>query len=306
MPGNIFYWVLNMSILGSATGLIVVVLRRIRALPRFGVYLLWTLPLIRFLVPVGIGSPYSLLNFLSRFMIKTIVVGNTGSAPQYTMTNSLQAAESYFPMEYKDGFLANIFYIAGILWLIVGAAAVLGTIVSYIVTKSALKNAEPVRDNIYRSDRVSSPAVYGIFRPKIILPGNIPEADTAYILRHERIHIRRRDNLWRMIAVLTACIHWFNPLVWIFLKLFLTDMELACDAGVLKKLDDEDKKAYAAALLRCVSPKSHYASPFGGSKIQLRIQNILSYKRLTIVSGLCFATFFFILIVTVMTNAVGG
>jgi len=307
MAGDIFYWVFNISVLGSVAGLIILFLRRIRALPRFGIYLLWALPLFRLWVPVGIASQYSLLNFISRYTTKTIIVWETVPGSQeFSMTNSIQAAESYFPIVYKTDLLKDIFHIAGTVWAIVAVAAVLCSALLYIFTKTALKDAEHIKDNIYRSDKVISPAVYGIIKPKIILPANIAEADLEYILKHERIHIRRRDNLWRVVAVVTACVHWFNPLAWIFLKCFFTDMELACDAGVLKKLADNDKKEYASALLACSAGKTYYASAFGGAKTKLRIENILSYKKLTLLSGLCFAALFIVVAVTVITNAAGG
>jgi len=109
-----------------------------------------------------------------------------------------------------------------------------------------------------------------------------------------------------MIAVITACIHWFDPLAWVFLRYFFTDMELACDSGVLKNLNDNDKKTYAEALLSCSAGKTYYASAFGGARTRIRIQNILSYKKLTFVSGICFAALFIVIAVTVITNAVGG
>jgi len=307
MPGDIFYWVLNISILGSVAGLIVVLIRRVRKLPRFGVYFLWALPFVRLWMPVGIANRYSLLSFISRYATKTIVVWETmPGSPEFSMTNSIQAAESYFPIVYKTDLLKDIFHIAGMVWITIAAAAVLCAVVLYVFTKSALRDAGHIKDNIYQSDKVLSPAVYGIIKPKIILPANITDADLEYILKHEHIHIRRRDNLWRIAAVLTACIHWFNPLCWIFLKCFFTDMELACDAGVLNKLDDNGKKEYASALLSCSAGKTYYASAFGGAKTRLRIENILSYKKLTLFSGVCFAALFIVVAVTVITNAVGG
>jgi len=310
MPDQIFYFVLNMSILGSVAGLIVLLLRRVRALPRFGVYLLWALPLIRFWVPFGFANRYCLLSLIARFTTKTVVVREAlpGSwIPEISFSNSLQAAENYFPaITYKTDLLQDIFTVCGFIWAAVAAGAVLCAVLLYCFTRSALKNAEHVRDNIYRSDRVISPAVYGIFRPRIILPADIAGGDVDYILMHENIHIRRLDNFWRIFAVVTACVHWFNPLAWIFLRRFFADMELACDAGVLKRLDEGGKKEYAAALLGCSAGKTYYASAFGGAKTRLRIKSILSYKRLTLMSGLCFAALFIAVAAAVITNAVGG
>ena len=313
MVSTVFYWVLNTGILGSVAGLLVLLLRRVRRLPRFGVYLLWVLPFLRLWMPVGLASRFSLLNLISRYATKTVVVWvPVPGAIEFLATNSIQAVTDYTPitrfapMEYKTDLLANFFRIAGAVWAIVAAAALLCSVLLYFFTKSALKSAVHSEGNIYRSDKLLSPAVYGIFKPKILLPANIADADLDYILRHERVHIRRRDNLWRVLAVLTTCVHWFNPLVWIFLKNFFTDMELACDAAVLKTLPGGDEKAYAAVLLSCSAGKTYYASAFGGAKTRLRVENILSYKKLTLVSGICFTALFIVIAVTIITNAVGG
>jgi len=304
MAGEVFYWVLNVSILGSAAGIIVLLIRRIRTLQRFAIYLLWALPLIRLWMPVGLANKYSLLSFISQYATKTIVVWEPApDLPLFTMSNSVQAATGYFPIEYKTDLLKNIFNTAGMVWIIVTVAAVLCSVLLYVLTKSALKGIVHVKENIYSSDKVLSPAVYGIIKPRIILPANITDPDMGHILAHEQTHIRRLDNLWRVIAVFTVCVHWFNPLAWVFLSCFFTDMELACDAGVLKKLDGDGKKEYSLALLSCSSGKTYYASAFGGAKTRLRIENILSYKKLTLVSGMCLAALFTAIAVTLITNA---
>lgn len=74
MLSELFYWILNISIIGSITGLIVLSLRKIKTLPRFVVYVLWVLPLIRLWLPFGIANEYSLLNLISRFTTKTVVI----------------------------------------------------------------------------------------------------------------------------------------------------------------------------------------------------------------------------------------
>jgi len=303
MLGEIFYWVLNLSILGSFTGLILLMLRHIRKLPRFGVYLLWLLPLIRFWVPIGLANQYSLLNLLAQFTTKTIVVRK--EELQFTMTNSIMAANSYFPIEYKSNLLKNIFAVCGVIWAIVMVGALLFSILLYFFTKKALINTNHIKDNIYKSDNITTPAVYGIIRPKIMLPSTLEDADLNYILLHEKTHIRRSDNLWRIVAVISACVHWFNPLIWIFLNYFFTDMELACDASVLKKLNRDQQKAYAMALLTYSVGNNYYASAFGNTKTKLRIENILSYKKLTLVSGLCFTVLLILIAITLITNAVG-
>jgi beta-lactamase regulating signal transducer with metallopeptidase domain len=103
--------------------------------------------------------------------------------------------------------------------------------------------------------------------------------------------------------MITACVHWFNPLTWTFLKYFFTDMELACDAKVLKCLDERQTKEYARTILACADRKAFFASAFGGAKTKVRIENILSYKKLTLLSSLCFAALAAVIAVIIITNA---
>lgn len=306
MLSELFYWILNISIIGSLSGLIVLLLRKIKKLPRFAAYLLWSVPFLRLWIPFGIANQYSLLSLLSKFTTKTIVIWEKVPGlkiPELTTTNLVMAADHYFPIVYKTDSLKNVFAVASVVWAIVVAAAILASGLLYVVTKSELRAAVLIRDNIYQSDKIIAPAVYGIFRPKIIIPTAIAECDIDYILMHEQVHISRRDNLLRVIAVITACVHWFNPLAWIFLKCFFADMELSCDAKVLKKLEDHQTKNYASALLSCASGKTFFASSFGGAKTKIRIQNILLYKKLTALPSLFFGALFIAIVIVLITNA---
>jgi len=309
MLGEVFYWVVNMSILAGLTGLIVAVLRKIPKLPRFAVYLLWLLPLIRFWIPFGPVNRWSLLSLISRFTTRTVMIWNEPAAsgiPDLSMTNSIQAADSYFPIVYKTLTLKSLFEVSAMIWAVIAAAAILTSIFLYSVTKRELRDATHLRGNIWLSGKITSPAVYGIFRAKIIIPDIVTEQDLPYILAHEKVHIQRRDNLWRVIAVITACVHWFNPLSWIFLKCFFTDMELACDSKALRILGADRAKAYASALLSCASGKSYFASAFGGTRTRVRIENILSYKKLTVLSSLAFGALLAAVAFVLITNARGG
>jgi beta-lactamase regulating signal transducer with metallopeptidase domain len=303
---EIFYWLLNMSIIGGFTGLIVALLRKIPKFPRFAAYLLWILPLIRLWLPFGPASKWSLLNLISKFATKTVVLWQSEpGVSKLSLTNSVQAADSYFPIVYKTDLLKNIYEVAAVIWAIIAVAAILAAVFLYAATKRELHDARHLRDNIWQSDKIASPAVYGIFKAKIIIPDWVTEQELPYILAHEHVHILRRDNLWRVVAVITACVHWFNPLSWIFLKWFFTDMELACDSKVLQILGADNSKAYASALLVCSAGKSYFASSFGETRTRVRIENILSYKKLTVLSSLSFGALFVAVAYVLITNAVG-
>ncbi len=303
MPADIFYWVLNMSITATLVGAVVLILRRIKHIPRTAIYALWILPLIRLIIPFSFGSKYSIMNLLDGIAIKTVPLPKESLAPYLLYSNSIRAADSYFPITYKTNVLEGVFKIASVVWIIIAVSAILTSITLYAVTKSEIKDAQHLKDNVYVSGKLLSPAVFGIFRPKIILPDYLKDENMEYILMHESIHIRRTDNLWRVVAVLTCCIHWFNPFVWLFLKKYFEDMELSCDEKVLKKCCGDRKTDYARALIECESKKTVFASAFGGARTRVRIENILSYKKLSVFSTICLTALIVAIAVTLLTNA---
>jgi len=304
MISEIFYWILNMSIIGSISGLVILLLRKVKSIPRFFIYYSWSIVLIRMIIPFGIGSKYSLMSLLSKFTTKTISFIDIDSIPVFLASNFIMGADGYFPIVYKSDLLKDIFHIASIIWI--GIALILFLIVTllYFSAKSDVRNAILVEKNIYRSVHVSTPAVYGIIHPKIILPAGITKSAAVFALAHEKVHIKRKDNLFRTVAIFTACLHWFNPLAWLFLKAFFMDMELSCDRKVVKCLPEEEKNNYARALLQCAENKQSFmTSAFGSSKTKTRIEYIMSYKKLTAVSCLFLVALFFGVAIALITNA---
>ena len=294
-----------MSIIGAVTGLAVLGLRRIRAIPRQFAYVLWIIPLIRLWIPIALSNKYSLMTLLSRLGARTVAVGSSGNDLSLTAMNAVKAAETYNPIIFGNNTLRLVFAVAAVVWVTVFAAMLVMLLIMYSTAKAQTGDSVHLYENVYESDRITSPAVYGVFRPKIIVPQGMPAQDLSYVVLHETAHILRGDNFFRCAALLTACFHWFNPTVWIFLKYFLTDMELACDARVMAKLDENERKLYAASLLNCLAPVSHllFASPFGGAKIKIRIENILSYTKLTAAACVCFVLLLAAIAVALLTNA---
>ena len=303
MLGEIFYWIFNMSITASITGLLVMLIRNIKKLPKRLTVFLWLIPFFRMTVPFGLNSRYSLMSLLSRFTTKTITVYQPAESVAFSMANSVMAAESYFPITYKVNLLENVFNTASAIWITVFLAILLMLTVVYFTTLHEIRGAERLRDNIYLSDKIISPAVYGIIKPRIILPSSYKSKDIELIILHEKTHIRRADNLWRVLAYTVTAIHWFNPLCWVFLKLFLADMELSCDERVLVRIGDARAKEYALSLLDSNQSATVFASAFGGAKIRTRIENILSFKKMTWFSSTVFIALLLTVAYVLLTNA---
>lgn len=303
MLQEVFYWVFNMSITASITGVLIMLVRMIKKIPRRLVVFLWLIPYLRLIIPFGLNSPYSLMSLLSRIATKTIVVYQPTEEVTFSMMNSVGAADSYFPITYKVNILEKVFGVASVIWIIVLFAILLTLAVIYFTTLHEMKDATHLRDDIYLSDKIISPAVYGMIKPRIILPMSYKDKDIELIILHEKMHIRHVDNLWRILAFLIVALHWFNPLCWGFLKLFLEDLELSCDERVLVKLGDQRAKEYARSLLESGQSMTIFASAFGGAKIRTRIENILSFKKMTLFSLTVFLSLIATIFYVLLTNA---
>lgn len=303
MIGEVCYWIFNMSILASFMGLIVMLIRKLRFIPHRVSVFLWIIPFLRMVIPVGLNSPYSLMSLISKLTTKTVTVYQPADDIAFSFTNSIRAAESYSPITYKVNILENVFKVTGFVWIVAALALIIALTIIYMTTKRAVSDSKHMESNIYFSDKVDSPAVYGIIRPKIIVPDSYKGKDIEYIIRHEKTHIKRLDNLWRIIGFITASVHWFNPLSWVFLKTFLTDLELACDEMAVAGYETEERKEYARTLLECSQSRSLLVSAFGGAKVRTRIENVLSYKKMTVFSAVGFTLLVVVIILTLITNA---
>lgn len=162
---------------------------------------------------------------------------------------------------------------------------------------------------VFTCDEIASPLVSGFLNPCIYLPTRMNFQDTAllrHILAHETMHIKRYDNYAKAVMLITLCLHWFNPLVWIMSKYLSSDLENACDAALLKSYDTEERKLYAMSLLSMAVPRSRTTllySAFSRTEIEKRVKNILHYKK---ASALILAFSFLFLICGTTVFATGA
>jgi len=147
---------------------------------------------------------------------------------------------------------------------------------------SAIKFAVHYKYDIYYSEYIKSPFVFGIIKPKIYLPYTITKQQAEAVIQHERVHIKRLDYLVKPICFFITALHWFNPFVWIAFYLMTKDMEHSCDESVIKYADEQDKKDYCNALLQFALKDKDYkigTVMFGESDCSSRIKNVLSFKN---------------------------
>jgi len=322
MLDTVFYFILNMSVAACFVIAALLIVRLIRPLPRRVVYPLWALAFFRLVMPFTLLTSWSLFNFTGGLVKRLVTIESItrpwGAIPgnnilggtfndtfSWASMNTIGAAEQYAPIVYKTETLRMVFTSGAVVWAVIAAAALITVIILYLLTSRQLKKAVHVRDNIYRSDMVISPVLVGLPHARIILPANLdPDgAEGRVILAHENTHKSRLDNLWRLLGIFVTCLHWFNPLAWIMLKSFLTDMELSCDEVVIRKFNTSERKQYAETLLRFSEGNRPLASAaFGRSGVRARIVNVLNYKRLTLAGAIASAVFLAAIAVALITN----
>lgn len=144
---------------------------------------------------------------------------------------------------------------------------------------------------VYESGEVTSPCLYGLFRPAVYLPPRLSEDETAltYVLAHEFIHRRHLDHIWAILRSLTLVLHWYNPLVWLSARLSKKDAELFCDEATVNSLGEEHRTEYGRTLVRMATQKTETGSLFGcstamklsSSELAGRIQTLTAKPRTT-------------------------
>ncbi len=308
-----FYYVLNMGISAAVVILLVLLVRRVRAIPRTLIYAFWSVAFLRLLLPFSLPSPFSLFNFTGG-LIKRVVCMDAavptgpaagGASLHLTMTNSIGAAVDYSPVTYRTPAVRDFFAVASDIWLIGALVCLLTAVVLYAFTRVELRKAVHIEGNTFASDMVGSPMLVGVFRPRVIVPAgfDVRSEQGRFVLAHEAVHRKRLDNLWRVLAIAVVCFHWFNPFAWLLLKCFFTDMELSCDERVVKRFALDERKRYAQALVGFAEGRRFLMSTsFGRSAVKVRVMNVLNYKRLTTVGAIVSLLFLIALAVLFITN----
>lgn len=279
---------LELSLTGGVFILAVVVVRALamNRLPRQAFLLLWAVALARLLLPFSIPSPTSLYSAAGHLgegfrRAGIVTAGGTDAA-------GAAAQEAVIPW-------------MALLWAAGALACALCFLLPHLRGRREWNASLPVEDpfvtawlaghpirrrvRVRCSDRVDSPLTYGLLRPVILLPKTLDRSDVsrlAFVLTHEMAHIRRFDALSKLLLAAAACLHWFNPLVWVMLVLANRDLELSCDAAVVRLYGAEARAPYARTLLELEARRSRFlplCSAFNKNALEERIGAIMRSRK---------------------------
>ena len=123
---------------------------------------------------------------------------------------------------------------------------------------------------LYRCSHIHTPMLMGFRRPVILLPEDVPAGSLEAALAHELTHLKHRDTWYMLLMTLARCVHWFNPLVWLMVRVARRDMELCCDYDLLNGQGEEARRTYGRAILDQMTGRdrgfSGLTTGFSGSK----------------------------------------
>ncbi|MGL4344547.1 MAG: transglycosylase domain-containing protein [Cellulosilyticaceae bacterium] len=297
---NLFYTIVSISSTASFVALILILIRTLfkRYYPTIFSYLLWGILLFRLVTPISFSSDFSIFNWypvpkeplhteaLTAYVPTQPPITNPNITPQtLTATSPLLDPEAF-----------------ALIWSVVSLTLILTCILLYLWTTRKFREAIIVDSTIlspeiharltdahtklYSIPELHTPIICGIIKPKIIIPAHMLSHDSSdmlqHVLSHELVHLYRKDHIIKLFSLIVACIHWFNPLVWICRHLALKDMEKSCDERVIQYACKTTRSHYAEALLQFSVQMSQPSHPlgvaFGESHIKSRIKGILNYK----------------------------
>ena len=289
---TVFEKILEMSAVASVVIIAVLIVRlALSKAPKKYSYILWSVVAYRLVCPVSFRSAFSLFRVFKRagktteFIPADRVPITSGVsvpiAPFESMPPSVTAPPAMGGAAVGAAPAVSVMSVLTVIWCVGIAVMLIFAAISYVKTVRRFSNAVLLKDNVWQSDKVRSPLIVGIVKPKIYVPFGLSEDTLHYALAHERCHLRRLDHVVRPLAYLILATHWFNPLCWLAYFLMISDMEMSCDEAVIVK-DKDIGKAYSATLLSFAANKRFplpYPVDFGGDDVKKRIENILGWKK---------------------------
>ena len=248
-------------------------------------------------------------------------IGDDGVGGIQALGNVTNASDGGYPVDNRDNADDSLqtFRVLSIAWLL-GMAGFMGYhAFSYLRMRNRIHRPDSgvrqVEPGICEIDGGHLSFVMGLVHPVIYLSSGLDPESRKVVLCHERVHLQRRDYLFKPAALVICCVHWFNPLVWLAFYLMNMDCEMSCDEKVVKLLGEESKKIYSYTLLEEASGgewKRYRGGSicallsFGEDHVKNRIRHVLDYRKPPFWMLVGAAAVLVILVVCLCSNPGGG
>lgn len=280
-------------------------------------YAMWFLLIIKLIIPNLFKTPFNLF-YLLEFAVSKLSVdqGVGGSSNFYNLSRGNQNLTDIwsFPDEYALSINGNqtlpLLQILFCIWFIVLLCILARNFIYNLQVWKTVKASNPIEDEelwnivqnckeemrikdsiqMVESKNIQIPALFGLFKPRIILPMNIKSVlsikELKYVILHEMVHHKRKDIFFNILTSFLQAIHWFNPIIRYGLFRMREDQELACDFYVLSKIENEEHYDYGYTLIKLlkIAKSSMYSFTMANvvtdnQGIKERINMISNYRR---------------------------
>lgn len=143
---------------------------------------------------------------------------------------------------------------------------------------------------VLQTDAIKSPALFGLFKLRLLLPkgfsDHFNQIELRYIFLHELAHVKRGDLWMNWLITVLQIAHWFNPLIWLGFARLRSDRELACDELALLHAGEKTGTPYGETIIKLLEGLSRPAAIPGlvgiledRKQMRRRIRMIANFKR---------------------------
>ena len=210
-------------------------------------HLLWAVVLLKPLVAIAVSSPYTLFTPFVPLVEPSPDTLTFSPVEHPTVQVAAPPAIAASSVPLTTAGWGAILWIAGAV-LLIGRILVGYGIVWCLRSQAQVQRDGPLCDALRQARRtldsypkvkvatspsISSPMALGILRPIIVFPADLVEKlrtdELTLILMHELAHVRRWDNLTRLLHRLVSAVLFFHPAVWLCGRMLRREAEQACD-----------------------------------------------------------------------------
>ncbi|MHC1682254.1 MAG: M56 family metallopeptidase [Clostridiaceae bacterium] len=303
---NLFITVVQTSVTASILIVLILIFRHLLK-GKLGVkfqYFLWFVIVLRLLIPKLPESSISIFNLFSKLNNYILLlftsnkgefVNNIDNNAINTIYNHATVLNSISSMNLNNidvaTFNFSITAFLALIWFVVMLSAF---IYIFLINKRLTnkiqnhpefynkeatdifmycKTVMNIKKNILliKTDIVKSPALFGVFKPTILLPKDLLSMisinELRYVFLHELAHFKRKDIIINWLISILRIVYWFNPIVQFGLKKINEDMEMCCDCLALSYTKDEEVKEYGVTMINLIEHFSKSKTILGATSM---------------------------------------
>lgn len=196
-----------------------------------------------------------------------------------------------------------------ILWLLVACFLLLRQLLEYMqmirlfqryagqeMTERQRAVLEPLKEEykvkrhvtLYQGTGKEPTITFGVFRPIILCGRPLESREAELLVRHEMVHIKRWDVLWKILMQLVTFLHWWNLIMWLLYCDFERVCEWSCDETAMQERPEEEVREYLRLMIEEATdsgkPKKtrlRWRAGFdkNAKKLQERMENLMNRRK---------------------------